>query len=144
LSWPSSADTHAHDHEPAGGHCRQLASEINVGERSSGWFPTRLLGYCRTSTADQNPDHQIDALLHNGVDRDNIHVDVTSGAKASRPKLGWRATNTTHRLYLAGSLMSRAVAVMREVEGFAPPAWPEDRSPGRDANQTWGQHSPRS
>ncbi|MFJ8782277.1 recombinase family protein [Streptomyces sp. NPDC102476] len=46
-----------------------------------------LPGYCRTSTADQNPDHQIDALLRNGVDRDNIHVDVASGAKASRPKL---------------------------------------------------------
>ena len=30
-----SADTHTRDHEPAGGHCRQLASEINVGERSS-------------------------------------------------------------------------------------------------------------
>ncbi|MDX3537476.1 recombinase family protein [Streptomyces sp. MB09-01] len=28
-----------------------------------------------------------DALLRNGVDRDNIHVDVASGAKASRPKL---------------------------------------------------------
>ncbi len=46
-----------------------------------------LIGYCRTSAADQNPDHQIDALLHHGVDRDNIHVDVASGAKASRPKL---------------------------------------------------------
>ncbi|MFJ8855478.1 recombinase family protein [Streptomyces sp. NPDC102437] len=46
-----------------------------------------LIGYCRTSTADQNPDHQIDALLCHGVDRDNIHVDVASGAKASRPKL---------------------------------------------------------
>src|SRR5689334_5388945 len=46
-----------------------------------------LLGYCRTSMADQNPDHQIDALLRNGVDRDNINVDVASGAKASWPKL---------------------------------------------------------
>ncbi|MDR3081646.1 MAG: recombinase family protein [Streptomyces sp.] len=46
-----------------------------------------LVGYCRTSTADQYPDHQIDALLRHGVDRDNIHVDVASGAKASRPKL---------------------------------------------------------
>lgn len=36
---------------------------------------------------EQNPDHQIDALLRSGVDRDNIHVDVASGAKASRPKL---------------------------------------------------------
>ncbi|MCW2942353.1 MAG: Resolvase protein, partial [Actinomycetia bacterium] len=41
----------------------------------------------RVSTADQNPDHQIDALLRAGVDRDNIHIDKASGAKASRPKL---------------------------------------------------------
>ncbi|MFD5659933.1 recombinase family protein [Streptomyces hirsutus] len=46
-----------------------------------------LLGYCRTSTADQSPDHQIDALLRNGVDHDNIHVDIASGAKASRLQL---------------------------------------------------------
>jgi DNA invertase Pin-like site-specific DNA recombinase len=46
-----------------------------------------LIGYCRTSTADQNPDHQIDALLRHGVDRDNIHVEIASGAKACRPKL---------------------------------------------------------
>ncbi|MEV8563226.1 recombinase family protein [Streptomyces sp. NPDC051917] len=51
-----------------------------------------LIGYCRTSTADQNPDHQIDALLRHGVDRDNIHVDVASGAKASRPKLDGPST----------------------------------------------------
>ncbi|MBC9728512.1 recombinase family protein [Streptomyces sp. TRM68367] len=41
----------------------------------------------RASTADQNPDHQIDALIRAGVDRENIHVDTASGAKASRPKL---------------------------------------------------------
>lgn len=46
-----------------------------------------LIGYARVSTADQNPDHQIDALLRAGVARDNIHVDTASGAKASRPKL---------------------------------------------------------
>jgi DNA invertase Pin-like site-specific DNA recombinase len=45
-----------------------------------------LFGYARVSTADQNPDHQIDALLRAGVDRDNIHLDTASGAKASRPK----------------------------------------------------------
>jgi DNA invertase Pin-like site-specific DNA recombinase len=39
------------------------------------------------STADQNPDHQIDALLRAGVTRENIHIDKASGAKASRPKL---------------------------------------------------------
>jgi len=43
-------------------------------------------GYCRVSTADQNPDHQIDALLRAGVARENIHLDRASGAKASRPK----------------------------------------------------------
>lgn len=45
-----------------------------------------LIGYARVSTADQNPDHQIDALLRAGVERDNIHLDKASGAKASRPK----------------------------------------------------------
>lgn len=46
-----------------------------------------LFGYARVSTADQNPDHQIDALLRHGVERSEIHVDTASGAKASRPKL---------------------------------------------------------
>ncbi len=39
------------------------------------------------STADQNPDHQIDALLRAGVAQDAIYVDRASGAKASRPQL---------------------------------------------------------
>ena len=43
--------------------------------------------HARVSTADQNPDHQIDALLRAGVDRTSIHLDTASGAKASRPKL---------------------------------------------------------
>lgn len=43
-------------------------------------------GYARVSTADQNPDHQIDALLRAGVDEQNIHIDYASGAKASRPE----------------------------------------------------------
>jgi DNA invertase Pin-like site-specific DNA recombinase len=46
-----------------------------------------LFGYARVSTTDQKPDHQIDALLRAGVNRDNIHLDVASGAKASRPEL---------------------------------------------------------
>jgi DNA invertase Pin-like site-specific DNA recombinase len=46
-----------------------------------------LFGYARVSTADQNPDHQIDALLRAGVAAENIHIDKASGAKASRPKL---------------------------------------------------------
>ena len=45
-----------------------------------------FFGYARVSTADQNPDHQIDALLRAGVERDNIHIDYASGSKASRPE----------------------------------------------------------
>jgi DNA invertase Pin-like site-specific DNA recombinase len=50
-------------------------------------FRRMNFGYARVSTADQNPDHQVDALLRAGVDRAGIHLDTASGAKASRPKL---------------------------------------------------------
>ncbi|THJ74711.1 recombinase family protein [Candidatus Frankia alpina] len=46
-----------------------------------------LIGYARVSTPDQKPDHQIDALVRAGVALGNIHVDIASGAKASRPEL---------------------------------------------------------
>jgi len=46
-----------------------------------------LFGYARVSTADQNPDHQVDALLRAGVAQDAIYFDRASGAKASRPQL---------------------------------------------------------
>ena len=46
-----------------------------------------LIGYARVSTADQNPAHQIDALLRAGVAEGDIHADTASGAKASRPNL---------------------------------------------------------
>ncbi len=45
------------------------------------------MGYARVSTAEQNPDHQTDALLRAGVTRDDIRVDQASAAKASRPRL---------------------------------------------------------
>ena len=53
----------------------------------AGIVGTMLIGYARVSTLDQNPAHQIDALTRAGVDRDNIHVDTASGAKARRPEL---------------------------------------------------------
>ena len=46
-----------------------------------------LLGYARVSTADQNPDHQTDALHRAGVTPTDVYLDHTSGAKASRPQL---------------------------------------------------------
>lgn len=45
-----------------------------------------LIGYARVSTAEQNPDHQIDALRRAGVAPENIYVDRVSGAKSSRPQ----------------------------------------------------------
>ena len=51
-----------------------------------------IIGYARVSTAEQNPNHQIDALLCAGVERRHIHVDHASGAKASRPQ--WDVLHT--------------------------------------------------
>jgi hypothetical protein len=66
-----------------GNPCRFSMSE-NVPQSR---FRHTLFGYARVSIADQNPDHQIDALLRAGVARENIHIDKASGAKASRSKL---------------------------------------------------------
>lgn len=46
-----------------------------------------LLGYARVPSADQNSDHQIDALRRAGVAVENIHLEHAGGAKASRPQL---------------------------------------------------------
>jgi DNA invertase Pin-like site-specific DNA recombinase len=62
-------------------------STIYVGKRCSiGIVDVMLIGYARVSTPEQNPDHQIDALLRAGVERGHIYVDVASGAKASWPQ----------------------------------------------------------
>ncbi|WP_228838976.1 recombinase family protein [Nocardia amamiensis] len=51
-------------------------------------FDIMLIGYGRVSTADhQNPAHQIDALRRAGVDEANIHIDIPSEVKSSRPNL---------------------------------------------------------
>jgi DNA invertase Pin-like site-specific DNA recombinase len=44
-------------------------------------------GYARVSTREQNPDHQLDALLAAGIDRERIFIDKLSGKLASRPEL---------------------------------------------------------
>ena len=55
--------------------------------RSDCYSRRMLIGYARVSTADQNPDHQIDALQRAGVAPENIYIDKVSGSRASRPQL---------------------------------------------------------
>lgn len=47
--------------------------------------PALKIGYARVSTADQNPDMQIQALLDYGVKRELIFVDHASGGTLDRP-----------------------------------------------------------
>jgi DNA invertase Pin-like site-specific DNA recombinase len=54
---------------------------------ASAIFDAVLIGYARVSTADQNPDHQVDALQRAGVAANDVYIDHASGAKASRPQL---------------------------------------------------------
>ena len=46
-----------------------------------------LLGYVRVSTVDQNEGRQIEALLAQGVDKDNIYIDKQSGKNIERDQL---------------------------------------------------------
>jgi DNA invertase Pin-like site-specific DNA recombinase len=94
-----------------------------------GLFSTLVLqGYCRASTADQNPDAQRDALLRAGVHPDQLDLDHTSGAKSSRPawdrlckalragdvlvatRLDRVGRSTTHLVSLLDQLTGRGVA----------------------------------
>lgn len=50
---------------------------------------TRLVGYARVSTIEQNLDMQIQALIKAGVARDAIHVEKLSASNKRRPKLDW-------------------------------------------------------
>lgn len=45
-----------------------------------------MVGYARVSTADQNPQLQIDALLRAGVHEDDLFVEKVSGAAKKRPQ----------------------------------------------------------
>ena len=42
---------------------------------------------CQDFSADQNLNHQVDALRRAGMAAENIHVDHAGGTKASRPEL---------------------------------------------------------
>ncbi|MFG2562306.1 recombinase family protein [Streptomyces sp. NPDC048496] len=82
-----SADTGGTITNPQAGSVGNLPRESTSMNGPADGFRHMLVGYCRTSTADQHSDHQVEALLRQGVQRDNSHVDVAAGAKASRPEL---------------------------------------------------------
>lgn len=48
---------------------------------------TRLMGYARVSTTDQNVDMQLDALRAAGVMEDNLYFESKSGVSNARPQL---------------------------------------------------------
>ena len=48
---------------------------------------SKLIGYARVSTSDQNPALQIDALKAAGVAEENIFVEHKSGKNLDRPEL---------------------------------------------------------
>jgi DNA invertase Pin-like site-specific DNA recombinase len=48
--------------------------------------PGHLIGYARVSTADQNPQFQVDALIRAGVHPDDIYTEQVSGAAIKRPQ----------------------------------------------------------
>lgn len=53
------------------------------------YIPTHNFRLRAVSTADQNPDHQIDALIRASVAEGDICIDTASGAKAFRPSSTW-------------------------------------------------------
>jgi len=84
---------------------------------------SRLIGYARVSTDDQNLDLQLDALIKNGCEKENIHFDKVSGAKSERPGLE-KCMDSLHqgdtlivwRLDRLGRSMPHLVSIIEELK----------------------------
>lgn len=68
------------------GNSRRKSTSVNG---AAGRFRHMLIGYARVSTADQNPDHQIDALLRAGV----AATTSTSTPRTARRRPGRSSTS---------------------------------------------------
>lgn len=85
---------------------------------------TKLIGYARVSTDDQELHLQIDALLKAGCQKENIFTDKASGAKENRPGLE-RCLSALHsgdtlivwRLDRLGRSMSQLVNLIEMLKG---------------------------
>lgn len=84
----------------------------SVENLERGQFSTDVVRLRRVSGADQNPAHQVDALVRAGIDTENIHTDHSGGAKASRPQfdtvLSWLRSDDT-RVITRLDLLGRSV-----------------------------------
>lgn len=47
---------------------------------------TKIFGYCRVSTAEQNEDRQVSAMLEQGINERDIFVEKASGKDFERPQ----------------------------------------------------------
>jgi DNA invertase Pin-like site-specific DNA recombinase len=86
-----SAARHRHHRKHAGPRVPEVGatkpSHLGRTSATSGTVALVELGYARVSTAKQDLDRQIEALLEAGVARERIYVDKMSGATVDRPGL---------------------------------------------------------
>lgn len=83
----------------------------------------RLVGYARVSTADQNPQMQIDALTKAGVHEDNIWWETASGVSRRRRALDMALADARHgdvlvvwKLDRVGRSLLDLLAIMKRLE----------------------------
>jgi DNA invertase Pin-like site-specific DNA recombinase len=83
----------------------------------------RLVGYARVSTADQNPQMQIDSLTKAGVHEDNIWWETASGVSRRRRALDMALADARHgdvlivwKLDRVGRSLLDLLAIMKRLE----------------------------